>query len=221
MKRFFILILAATAAISFNAKAQYYQIANQLQQLISPALSGSANYKGFVEISGLAGVGHNRANVIDFSTTQGFQYTSWFFMGVGAGVDVVMAQQPDGLINDPDYDYYDRDSKKTKVMIPLFTDFRFNIGGREQTSFFADIKLGAAWMVGHGYLRMADAYMSNQTQFYLRPTIGVRIPARVGDTRHAFNIGFSYQLITSNNNYYRDSNSVSLNNFGVSVSYEW
>ncbi len=221
MKRFCILSLILAAAATFTARGQYYEIANQLPQLLRPALSGSANYKGFVEISGLAGVGHNRANVIDFSTSQGFQYNSWFYMGVGVGVDIAMAQQPSLRDNDPDYGYLDRDNKKTKVMIPLFSDFRFNIGSRESTSFFADIRLGAAWMVGNGYLRMADACMSNSTQFYLRPTIGVRMPVKAGDTRHAFNIGITYQLLTSNNNYYRDSNSVSLNNFGASISYEW
>lgn len=85
------LVLAAP-----KASAQYYEIATQLPQLISPALSGSLNYKGFVELSGTAGIGNNRVNDIGISTTQGFRYASWFFMGVGAGVDVVMAQQPDG-----------------------------------------------------------------------------------------------------------------------------
>lgn len=105
MKRFYLLVIALAFLLPLHVSAQYYQIANQLPQLISPALSGSLNYKGFVEVSGLAGVGHNRANVIDFSTTQGFQYSSWFFMGVGAGVDVVMAQQPQDWRPNPDYDY--------------------------------------------------------------------------------------------------------------------
>ena len=65
------------------ASAQYYEIANQLPSLISPALSGSLRYKGFVDLSGTAGLGDNRANFAGISTTQGFQYADWFFMGAG------------------------------------------------------------------------------------------------------------------------------------------
>lgn len=221
MKRFYLLVIALASLLPLHVSAQYYQIANQLPQLISPALSGSLNYKGFVEVSGLAGVGHNRANVIDFSTTQGFLYSSWFFMGVGAGVDVVMAQQPQGWRPNPDYDYMYRGNTKTKVMIPLFSDFRFNIGSQEATSFFIDFKVGASWLIGSDYLRMADGFMTNETQFYFRPSFGLRIPVSKERPDHAVNVGVSYQLLTSNNNYYWNDNSLTLNNLGVSISYEW
>lgn len=221
MKRFYLLVIALASLLPLHVSAQYYQIANQLPQLISPALSGSLNYKGFVEVSGLAGVGHNRANVIDFSTTQGFQYSSWFFMGVGAGVDVVMAQQPQGWRPNPDYDYMYRGNTKTKVMIPLFSDFRFNIGSQEATSFFIDFKVGASWLIGSDYLRMADGFMTNETQFYFQPSVGLRIPVSKERPDHAVNVGVSYQLLTSNNNYYCNDNSLTLNNLGVSISYEW
>ena len=221
MKRFYLLVIALAFLLPLHVPAQYYQIANQLPQLISPALSGSLNYKGFVEVSGLAGVGHNRANVIDFSTTQGFQYSSWFFMGVGAGVDVVMAQQPQGWRPNPDYDYMYRGNTKTKVMIPLFSDFRFNIGSQEATSFFIDFKVGASWLIGSDYLRMADGFMTNETQFYFRPSVGLRIPVSKERPDHAVNVGVSYQLLTSNNNYYWNDNSLTLNNLGISNSYEW
>ncbi|MBO4941808.1 MAG: hypothetical protein J6C95_00065 [Muribaculaceae bacterium] len=221
MKRIIPFLILLAAIVPLRSAAQYYQIANQLQQVITPALSGSLNYKGFVEMSGLAGLGHNRANVIDFSTTQGFQYSSWFFMGVGLGVDVVMAQQPEGWTPDPDYGYMSRSNAQTKVMIPVFSDFRFNIGDRATTSFFIDIKLGAAWLMGSDYLRMADGFLSNSTQFYMRPTVGLRIPVSRERPDNAVNVGLTYQLITSNNNYYWSSRSLSLNNLGLSVAYEW
>ena len=221
MKRIIPFLILLAAIVPLRSAAQYYQIANQLQQVITPALSGSLNYKGFVEMSGLAGLGHNRANVIDFSTTQGFQYSSWFFMGVGLGIDVVMAQQPEGWTPDPDYGYMSRSNAQTKVMIPVFSDFRFNIGDRATTSFFIDIKLGAAWLMGSDYLRMADGFLSNSTQFYMRPTVGLRIPVSRERPDNAVNVGLTYQLITSNSNYYWSSRSLSLNNLGLSVAYEW
>ena len=220
MKRFNLILLTLFAMLPAAVSAQYYQIANQIPQLLSPALSGSLNYKGFVELTGMPGLGHNRANIIDISTTQGFQYSSWFFMGVGAGVDAVMAQQPGNWHPTPDYDYMYRGNTKTKVMIPLFSDFRFTFGPAT-SSFFIDLKVGAAWLIGSDYLRMADGFMSNSTQFYFRPTIGMRIPVSAQKPNQAFNVGETYQLLTSNNNYYYYSNSLTLNNIGISVSYEW
>jgi hypothetical protein len=54
----------ALAASAPAARAQYFQIASQLPSLIQPALSGSMTYRGFVEASGLAGFGENRANFL-------------------------------------------------------------------------------------------------------------------------------------------------------------
>ena len=109
MKKLLSLAVAAVLAVGMAvpARAQYYEIANQLPSLISPALSGSMQYRGFVEGSGLAGMGKNRANFLGISTSQGFQYASWFFMGVGMGVDVAMAQQDDryGAWDPDDWEY--------------------------------------------------------------------------------------------------------------------
>lgn len=215
----------ATFLCASTASAQYYEIANQLSGLISPALSGSFKYKGYVDISGTAGIGTARANFLGVSTTQGYQYASWFFMGVGMGVDVVMAPQTDVIASPPhypndDYSYYN--GSRTKAMIPVFTDFRFNIGRESSPSFFTDIKIGAAWLLGNSYLILDQGCVSTQTQFYLKPTLGLRLPVNRQKPRRAINIGITYQLLTSNNRYYSAyGNSVTLNNLGVTIAYEW
>lgn len=224
MKKIIVLALAALTALGIlPARAQYYEIANQLPGLISPALSGSLQYRGFVEASGLAGMGRNRANTLGVSTTQGFQYASWFFMGVGAGVDVVMAQRDDSRFGSMAPDgWAPRGTAKTKAMIPIFSDFRFRIGSDTDVSAFLDLKVGAAWLIGSDYLYMNTAYMTNQTQFYFRPSLGIRVPVSKNDPRQAFNIAVTYQLLTSNNNYtYWNDRSVTLNNLGLTVGYEW
>ena len=224
MKKISILLAAIVALFCAPAaNAQYYELANQLPRLISPALSGSLNYKGYVDFSGTAGLGDNRANFIGVSTSQGFKYSSWFFMGVGIGIDVAMAQQPElqDIPGEEGYGYYDYGSSKTKMMIPLFTDFRFNIGSEQSSSFFIDLKLGAAWIMGSSYLRLNRGYLTNQTQFYLKPTMGIRIPINSSNSRQAVNIGVSYQLLTSSNNYGWHSRSLSLNNIGATVGFEW
>ena len=74
-----------------TASAQYYEIANRLPQLLSPAISGSGNYKGFIEAAYEKTIGNKDADFAEFSTSQGYQYGSLFFMGVGLGVDVLFA----------------------------------------------------------------------------------------------------------------------------------
>ena len=207
-----------------TASAQYYEIANQLPGLISPALSGSLNYKGFVELSGVAGLGDNRANFIGVSTTQGFRYASWFFMGVGMGIDVAMAKHDDGLNELPSGQqpwYYQRSSSTTKAMLPIFSDFRFNIGPENGASCYIDMKVGAAWFLGDSYFELRDARMGRGAQFYFKPSIGIRVPVNAQKPRQAFNFGITYQLITSGNNYSWDGSSVTLNSIGASISYEW
>lgn len=205
--------------------AQYYEAVNQLTNMLSPALSGSLRYKGFVDVSALAGVGVNRANFIGISTTQGFTYSDWFFMGVGMGVDVAMARNTgsDRYYDRPGAqpDWWGRPTSKTMAMLPVFSDFRFTIGGSNSAAAFIDIKAGATWLLGNDDLWLADSYMSHGAQFYLKPTIGVRIPVSSANPRQAVNIGVTYQLITSDNYYNYRGSSVTLNNFGATIAYEW
>lgn len=220
-----ILAAAIILVTGFAARAQYYQIANQLSGLISPALSGSMNYRGYVEASGLAGFGENHANFVGISTSQGFQYSSWFFMGVGIGVDMAVVRND--VVQKDDWDgvypdYYDHSSSRTRAMIPVFTDFRFNIGGSRGVGAYVDLKLGATWLLGDRYLTLQHGRLTGQTQFYLKPSVGLRIPVSATDSRHAFNVGLVYQLVTSNSNYYRwNGDGVTLNALGLSIAYEW
>ena len=216
LKRLF--IAAAVGLTGLSANAQYYEIANQISNLVSPALSGAGSYRGFVELSGMPGFGTNRANFVELSTSQGFKYSNWFYMGAGLGVDIVRSSLGDVVVNDRAYNY---ETTQTKCMIPVFTDFRFFIGPESSLSAYADLKFGAAWLIGSKYLAMTEGYMTNGTQVYFKPSIGVRIPVKQGDPKHAFNLGLTYQLITSNNSWIYGNHNVTLNNLGVTLSYEW
>lgn len=218
----------ALLASSASADAQYYEIANQIPGLISPALSGSFNYKGFIDVDYTQGMGHYKANVLEISTSQGFRYSNWFFMGVGIGADFLFSNIEGNYDynypswggdynNDFDYDH----SKTTKaVMIPLFTDFRFNIGGYEKTSAFFDLKVGCAFLCSDDYIQIQNGYLTNQQYFYLRPSLGVRIPVNSNNPKQAFNVGISYLLLTSN--YWSSWNrNVCLSSLGANISFEW
>lgn len=207
---------------SVSASAQYSQIANQLPGLISPMLSGSLNYKGYVEASYLKGIGNKNVDFLSFSTSQGFRYSSWFFMGVGLGADVVFTHTNDeNKGNGPWADApNDPNLAKTGVMIPIFTDFRANIGGMQSTAFFVDLKLGCSFLAGNNYLQVGDGYLTNREYFYLRPSIGVRIPTNPNNKAQAVNIGVDYQLLTANYwSYWTKSTTISA--LGATLSYEW
>lgn len=219
-----------------SARAQYWQAANQLTNLISPALSGSGAYKGSVELMGVAGVGNSKLNHIELATSQGYQYNSWFYMGVGLGVDIVKSTIPDTDMGPDQSRAYTSGfnnwwmpgdsrfgSKRTGVMIPIFSDFRFDIpmGGNGGASMFIDLRFGASWMVGSRYIETTGGYLSNDAQFYFRPSIGARIPINSQNPKQAINIGVAYLLLTSGNNYWYYDDTQTFSAVGATVSFEW
>ncbi len=219
---------ALTAVFSFfaapGADAQYYEIANQIPGLVQPALSGSMSYRGFVELSGLTGFGENRANFVGVSTSQGFQYADWFYMGVGLGVDVVAtAREKDtDVVPEGEPAWGNHGSTRTKAMIPVFSDFRFKVGIAPGVSLYAGAKFGAAWLLGNDYLRLNKGRIGGATQFYLRPSLGVRFAFDKNKPARALTVALTYQLLTSNNNWdWYGQNDVTLNSLGMTISYEF
>lgn len=208
-----------------SVHAQYYQIANQLPSLISPALSGSVKYKGSVDAGYVGGFGKYQADFVSISTSQGFQYATWFYMGVGIGVDFLFSHKDEQWgngWNNSGHSGIDTNhvSSLSGVMVPVFTDFRFNIGDTSSSSFFFDIKVGCSFLMGKDYIEIDNGYLTNQQYFYLRPTIGMRIPVSSSNPRQAVNVGVSYQLLTSN--YWSSwSRNVTLNAIGATIGFEW
>lgn len=132
----------AVAAIFFSilspvcVQAQYSSIVNQAANMLQTAVIGGFSYKGFVDASYTGGFGDLKANFVGVSTVQGFQYANWFFMGAGLGVDLVFSE-----VEDRYYDYeYEHKTRSNGVMIPIFTDFRFNIGSRRLPHFSSTSK---------------------------------------------------------------------------------
>ena len=230
MKRFIkgalvaLTLLLGTAA----AQAHYYDMANQLTNMVGTAIRGGFNYRGMVDASYTVGVGNNGASSLELTTTQGFKYSNWFFMGAGAGVNIVFGgyDSSDGSPRsigswgsgfNPSYKVHD-----TGVMIPLFSDFRFIIGKEDAVDFFIDLRLGAAFLVGKNYIRTQDGYLDNSEGFYFKPTIGCRVPVNSQNSKQAINFGVSYQLITNNAwNWYGSYNGTTVNSIGASIGFEW
>lgn len=216
-------ILAATAVAlgATDASAQYYEIANQIPNLITPALSGSMRYKGFVEAEYLHSLGDYTSDFVGISTAQGFTYSSWFFMGAGLGVQYVHTTPGDGWDPGMRPGNGNRSWSNNGVMIPLFTDFRFTLGNNPSAiGFFIDLRIGASFLASDNYLQIGNGYITNNEYFYLRPAIGFRIPVSAKSPKQAVDIGFSYQLLTSNY-WYTWQRNATINSIGVNVAYEW
>lgn len=227
MKRRICIYLLFVIVSVMSAKAQYYQAVNQATNMLQTALTGGFMYRGMVDASYTTGIGTNGCSSLEFSTTQGVKYADWFYMGVGAGVNIIFAGEGDvhhspiisnpGNGYDPYYSVHD-----TGVIMPLFTDFRFYIGKEEDVSFYIGAKVGAAFLLGKNYLRTPDGYLNNSEGFYFKPTIGCRVPLSSTNSKYAINFGVSYQLITNNywdwGGYY---NNTTVNSLGVTVGFEW
>lgn len=201
--------------------AQYYELANQIPQVLAPALSGSMNYKGFLDASYTKGIGPRQADFVEVTTTQGFQFVPWFYMGVGLGVQTIMTNRNDSY--DPwqypgDWDS-SRGRSRTGWMLPLYSDFRFNIGSSTDTSFFIDLRVGASFLLSDDYLEIGDGFLNSNQAFYFKPTLGMRIPLNDSGSQ-AVNIGLSYQLMTQDY-WYRSYSDVTLSSFGATIGFEW
>lgn len=208
-------LMATCGAIS--ADAQYYQLANQATSMIQTAIQGGLNYRGTVDVSYINGLGNKQANFFEISTTQGFKYNSWFFMGLGAGIDYMHT-----TVNANPYKPDSHEFTQSAAMVPLFTDFRVNIGNQKATSAFLDVKIGAAFYISNDYILVGDGYIDSSESFYLKPSLGVRIPISSANQKQAVNVGVSYQLLT-NSYWYNPGQrySSTLNGLGATVGFEW
>ncbi len=215
MKKIYLTLIAALAGF-FNVSAQYTNIVNQAANLLQTAVIGGSRYKGYVDATYTGGFGNLQADFVGVSTSQGYQYNSWFFMGAGIGVDLVYSKTS-SRFNDWNYD---RQTRTSGAMIPIFTDFRFNIGGQTNASFFIDVKAGGSFLIGKNYLAIENGYINGSEYFMLRPSVGLRVPVSKNGKR-AMNIGLTYQLLTCNYWWYNNNNSGTLNSLGGTVSYEW
>lgn len=218
MKKFYLSLMIALVGLlnPFSLGAQYTNIVNQAADLLQTAVMGGSRYKGFVDATYMGGFGNLQADFVGISTTQGYQYNNWFFMGAGIGVDLVYSKTDSGY-NEWNYD---RQVRTNGVMIPIFTDFRFNIGSKTSTSFYFDVKAGGSFLIGKNYLAIENGYINGSEYFMLKPSLGLRVPVSKSG-KQAVNIGISYQLLTCNYWWYNNSNSGTLNSLGGTVSYEW
>lgn len=219
MKKFLTIVTLLISAITFPATGQIYETINTIQSVLSPALSGSGRYKGYVE----AGYSHTldkyNGDFLEISTSQGYQYNSWFYMGAGLGVDVLFSH-PGSHWGEGLPPAGNRPVTKTAPMLPLFADFRFLIGDTSNVSFFLDLKVGCSFLLTNKNIAIGDGYLTNREYFFLDPSIGVRVPCNKKNPKQAFDVGVKYKLLTSNY-WYNYNNNITLQSLGAFFAFEW
>ena len=221
MKRIAIALLSLAALFSSPANAQVYEAINTLQSVIAPALSGSGRYKGYVEAGYSHTLAHYNGDFIEVSTSQGYQYNSWFYMGAGLGFDLLLSHKGSNWgegLTPPPPDM--RGYSTTAPMLPLFADFRFLIGDTSNISFFLDLKVGCSFLLTNKLIAIGDGYLTNREYFFLNPAIGVRVPCNKKKPKQAFDVGVRYKLLTSNY-WYNYNNNITLQSLGANIAFEW
>lgn len=221
MKKILSIAILAAASLGASVNAQIYEAINTLQSVISPALSGSGRYKGYVEAGYSHTLGKYNGDFIEVSTSQGYQYNNWFFMGAGLGFDLLLSHPGshwnEGMETPPPGE---RGYSKTAPMLPLFADFRFLISSTQNISFFLDLKVGCSFLLSNKNIAIGDGFLTNREYFFLTPAIGLRMPCNKKNPKQAIDVGVKYKLLTSNY-WYNYNNNITLQAIGAFIAYEW
>lgn len=221
MKKIFATILLWATALTFQTNAQIYETINTLRSVISPALSGSGRYKGYVEAGYSHTLSHYNGDFATITTSQGYQYNNWFYMGAGLGLDMLFSHKNthwgENMTTPPPYN---RKVATTAPMLPLFADFRFLIGDTSNISFFLDLKVGCSFLLTDRLIAIGDGYLTNKEYFFLDPSIGLRVPCNKKKPKQAVDVGVQYKLLTSNY-WYNYNNNITLQAIGAYIGFEW
>ncbi|MCM1369344.1 MAG: hypothetical protein NC204_03120 [Candidatus Amulumruptor caecigallinarius] len=221
--RHILLLISVIAGGITGASAQIADVVNGLTNVAIPAMRRGSGYKGYIEADFTEGFGRYRSNFVTLATSQGYMVNKWLYVGAGIGVDFLWSTVDTGWGSDwsaSNPEWYAHEHTSTAVMIPVFTDFRFIIGGISNTSLYFNLRLGMAFLCTDSYVQIRDGYLTNRSYFYTQPAIGVRIPVSNDTPKKAIDIGIHYRLMASD--YWANwQHNATINGIGVNIVYEW
>lgn len=117
-------IKTADGSIFSYEMSEVEKIVKETREVNSPAGNYiiKRGYRGFVDLGYTIGVGENKLGRVDITTSHGYQFNPYFF--IGAGVGLCYWTEPEEL------------------GVPVFIDFRTDIPTGSKISPFVDLKLG-------------------------------------------------------------------------------
>ncbi|WP_195662611.1 DUF481 domain-containing protein [Bacteroides congonensis] len=148
-------------------------------------------YKGFVDFGYIADLSDYDANKVEISTSHGYQFNNYFYLGGGVAADF----------------YTDADL----IAVPIFVDFRANFINKKVTP-FANIKTG--YSVGD----VEGAYVSTGigVRFSLKGKKAINLKLEYNYQQHNDHGDYSY-----NNNYYSYDYDYDLEGLGFKIGFEF
>ncbi|MDE7402306.1 MAG: hypothetical protein K2M87_02710 [Muribaculaceae bacterium] len=213
--------------MSATAHAELNDVVNGMTNIAfsdAPHPVAYTGYKGYVEANYTQGIGHLSSNFVTAATSQGAMITDNIYIGGGIGIDMMWTTIDAGwgeYFKETDKKWDWKNSVKTAIMIPVFSDFRFvTRHSSTQSSLFLNLRVGCTFLCNDRFVRIGDGLLTSKEFFYLQPSIGVRVPINRTKPRQAFDLGVHYRLMTSRyaTNWQREA---AINGLGINISYEW
>lgn len=150
-------------------------------------------YKGFVDMGYVVDLSDNNANKLEISTSHGYQFNNYFYVGGGVAVDY----------------YTDADL----ISAPIFADFRANFINKKVTP-FADIK------TGYSFGDVEGVYVTTGVgvRFSLRGKKAINLKLEYNYQQYDYNDSY-YSYSYGGYRYYDDT--LSLEGLGFKVGFEF
>lgn len=150
-------------------------------------------YKGFVDMGYVVDLSDNNANKLEISTSHGYQFNNYFYVGGGVAVDY----------------YTDADL----ISAPVFVDFRANFINKKVTP-FADIK------TGYSFGDVEGVYVTTGVgvRFSLRGKKAINLKLEYNYQQYDYNDSY-YSYSYGGYRYYDDI--LSLEGLGFKVGFEF
>lgn len=172
----------------------------------TPPFSGQeyniSGYRGFVDFGYTAGVGDMNIGRVELTTSHGFQFNPYLFVGAGTGIHCYFKANERKL---------ELSEKECLPVIPFFVDLRGSFLKGSIVPFIG-IKLGYSCAL----VSASNEYDFSGLGLYIAPSAGVKF-AITSQAMLNLSLGYSVQNTTIGEYSYRDYDETTINMGGVSI----
>lgn len=168
----------------------------------------SNGYRGFADFGYTVGVGDYEFGRFEVSTTQGYQFNPYFFVGGGVGFHFMQSYETAGM-------EIALDKRDAKVSIPLFADLRGTFSKRKFAPFI-DLKAGY--------------FLTNNDGLYGNISVGCRMTVKRKQAV-SLSVGYTYEKLefetfdrsmnSTSMNYTRSSRKLDCEGISIKIGYEF
>lgn len=165
-------------------------------------------YRGFADFGYTVGVGDYEFGRFEVSTTQGYQFNPYFFVGGGVGFHFMQSYETAGM-------EIALDKRDAKVSIPLFADLRGTFSKRKFAPFI-DLKAGY--------------FLTNNDGLYGNISVGCRMTVKRKQAV-SLSVGYTYEKLefetfdrfmnSTSMNYTRSSRKLDCEGISIKIGYEF